>query len=204
MPPRTRLALVMAVVMAASFVLGGLTAWAQLHLPAAVASFANSCSGWALLTALLVAWARPSPWWGAALGVGSFVLLVQGYAVASHLRGHAYDPTFWSVVGVAAGPFVGAAAAAVVGHHPVRIALGAGALAGVLAADGIYGLTVIADTTSAVYWSLCLVGATVLLALTALRLRASTAVALLLGSAVAATAVLSAGYAVLDAMPYVA
>lgn len=193
-----------AAVVAASFVLGGLTAWAQLHLPDAFASFANSCSGWALLTAVLVAWACPPLGWGALLGVASFVLLVQGYAFASHLRGHAYDPTFWSVVGVLAGPFVGAAAAAVVGRHPVRIALGAGALAGVLLADGIYGLTVIADTTSTVYWSLCLVGATVLLSLTALRLRSATALGWLLGTAAAATVALTAAYAVLNKMPYVA
>jgi len=44
-----------AVVLVASFLLGGLTSYAQGFLPDAAAPFANSASGWTLLTALLVA-----------------------------------------------------------------------------------------------------------------------------------------------------
>lgn len=47
-------------VVGASLLLGGLTSWAQGALPDALASFANSPSGWTVPMALLVAAARPS------------------------------------------------------------------------------------------------------------------------------------------------
>lgn len=183
----------------ASLLLGGLTSWAQGVLPDALASFANSPSGWTALTALLVAAARPSLAGGAALGAVSFVALVLGYTLVSELRGLTYDPTLWGVVGVIAGPFVGAAAAAVVGPRPGPAALGAGALAGVLVADGIYGLTVVDATTSPVYWTLCLVIAAGVVAATAARLRTPLLAASTVASAAAATGVLSLGYLVLNA-----
>ena len=118
-----------------------------------------------------------------------------GYTAASELRGLTYNPALWSVVGVIAGPFVGAAASAVVGRHAVRTALGAGALAGVLVADGIYGLTVVRASTSHVYWTLCLVVGAVLVVSTAARLRTPAAAGGVIAAAVAATGVLSLGYA---------
>ena len=185
-----------------SIALGGLTAWAQGHLPATFAPFANSCSGWAVLTAVLVARAKPSLGWGAVLGVVSFVSLVYGYSLAREITGDHYHHTlFWSAVGVLAGPFVGAAAAAIVGRNPVRVAIGAGALAGVLLVDGIYGLTVIRHSTSQVYWTLCLLAAALLAGVTAFRLRAAVATTYLLSSAVVATGVLSLGYAALNRVP---
>ena len=183
----------------ASLLLGGLTSWAQGVLPDALGSFANSPSGWTALTALLVAAARPSLPWAAALGAASFVCLVLGYTAASELRGLTYDPLLWGAVGVLAGPFVGMAAAAVVDRRVARAALGTGALAGVLVADGIYGLTVVRSTTSPVYWTLCLVAAGVLVAVVVTRLRTPAATAGVVAAAAAATGVLSLGYAVLNA-----
>ncbi|MDP3892338.1 DUF6518 family protein [Nocardioides sp.] len=197
---RNRIFLSALAVAGASLLLGGLTSWAQGVLPDALASFANSPSGWTVLTALLVAAVRPSLAWGAAFGVVSFVSLVLGYTIVSELRGLAYNPMFWSVVGVMAGPVLGAAAAAVVGRHTVRAALGAGALAGVLVADGIYGLTVVGDSTSPVYWSLCLVAGAVLVGGTALRLRSPAAAAYVVASAGAATGFLTVGYSMLNAV----
>ncbi|WP_341360520.1 DUF6518 family protein [Georgenia sp. M64] len=187
-------------VVGVSLLAGALTSWAQGVLPEALAPFANSPSGWTVLTAVLVAVARPRLAWGAVLGVASFVGLVLGYTLASELRGLTYNPVLWSTVGVMAGPFVGAAAAAVVGRHPVRAALGAGALAGVLLTDGIYGLTVVSDSTSPVYWSLCLVAGAVLVAVTALRLGTPAATVRVVASAVAATALLTLGYTALNAV----
>lgn len=187
-------------VVGASLLLGGLTSWAQRALPDALASFANSPSGWTALTALLVAAARPSLVRGAALGVASFVALVLGYTVASELRGLTYDPVLWGVVGIIAGPFVGAAAAATVGHRAAHAALGAGALAGVLIADGIYGLTVVGSSTSPIYWTLCVVAGLALVAVMATRLRTPAAAATVVASAVAATGVLSLGYGVLNSV----
>lgn len=187
-------------VVGASLLLGALTSWAQGVLPHALASFSNSPSGWTVLTALLVAARRPSLALGAVLGVASFVALVLGYTVASELRGLTYDPVLWSVVGIIAGPFVGVAAAAVVGDRTVHSALGAGAVAGVLVADGVYGLTVVGSSTSPVYWTMCLVAGVVLVGGTAARLRTPAAAAGVLASAAAATGVLSLGYGVLNAM----
>ena len=187
-------------VVAGSLVLGAATSWAQGVLPDALESFANSPSGWTLLTVLMVGVVRPPVALGAVLGMLSFVSLVLGYTVASEVRGLSYDPLFWSVVGVVAGPFVGAAAAVLVGRHVIGTALGAGALAGALIADGIYGLTVVAGTTSPVYWVLCLVGGVALVGVVAVRLRTRVAVVTLLATAVVATAVLSAGFAVLNSI----
>ena len=185
-------------IVVASLVLGALTSWAQGWLPDQMSSFANSPSGWTILTAVLVAAARPTIAAGAVLGVASFVALVLGYTVASELRGLRYGPLLWSAVGVVAGPFAGAAAAAVVGERQVRAGLGAGALAGVLVADGVYGLITVAETTSPVYWTVCLVlGAALLLGM-AVRLRGGLPTAALVATTAAATAVLSAGYAVLN------
>nr|WP_121251134.1 DUF6518 family protein [Nocardioides ferulae] len=80
------------------------------------------------------------------------------------------------------------------------LALGAGALAGVLVADGIYGLTVVDSSTSPVYWTLCLAAGAVLVTATAVRLRTPAAAAVVVLSAVAATGVLSLGYAALNAI----
>ena len=186
------------VVVGASLLLGGLTSWAQGLLPDALASFANSPSGWTALSALLVAAVRPSLPWGAALGMASFVALVLGYTIASELRGLSYNPTFWGLVGVVAGPFVGAAAAAVRGRRTVYAALGAGALAGVLIADGIYGLTVVDATTSPVYWWVCVAAGAGLVVVMSLRLRTPAGAAGVIASTVAATGVLSLGYGVLN------
>jgi cytochrome c biogenesis protein ResB len=80
-----------------------------------------------------------------------------------------YDPTLWAGIGLIGGPFVGATAAAVVGVDKRSKAVGSGLLAGVLAADGGYGLTVVRDTTSPVYWTMVIVLAVVVLALVAIR-----------------------------------
>ena len=98
------------IVVVASFLLGGVTSYAQGFLPDAFASFANSASGWTLLTALLLFWSRLRTAPAALLGAVSFVLLVLGYTVASQVRGYVYDPLLFSAVGVVAGPFVGVAA----------------------------------------------------------------------------------------------
>lgn len=200
MSPAARSSLSTVAVVAASLLLGGLTSWAQGFLPDALASFANSPSGWTVLTVLLVAAVRPSLPMGAVLGVASFVSLVLGYTVASELRGLTYSPVLWGVVGLLAGPFVGAAAAALVGRRALLAGLGAGALAGVLVADGIYGLTVVDETTSPVYWTACLVLGAVLVVVTGVRLRERRAVVALALTTVAATAALTAGYAVLNSI----
>lgn len=192
-------ALLSGYVVLSSLALGGLTSYAQGWLPGALSSLANSVSGWTALTALVVGLARPRLLPGAALGVASFVCLVLGYTVVSHLRGLAYDPVFWSAVRIVGGPFVGAAAASLAGSERRTVAIGSGLLAGIFLADGIYGLTVVADTTSPVYWTLSiLAGAAVTMVVALTRLRGVRPIALLVSSALAVTALGSVAFAVLN------
>ena len=94
-----------------SLLLGIPTFYAQGSLPEAWRSFANSASGWTLLTALLVFGARASTRLAAVLGGLSFLLLVLGYTVAAEPEGLFYSPLLFGVVGMVVGPFVGMAAA---------------------------------------------------------------------------------------------
>ncbi len=184
-------------VAAASLLLGGLTSWAQGFLPEAFSSFANSVSGWTVLTAALVYWSRLRGPGAAAVGVLSFVLLVLGYTVASDLRGLSYDPMMWSAIGVVAGPFVGLAAAWL-REEGVRLALGVAALTGIGVGDAVHGLTVVGDTTSPVYWTLVgAAGLALLVGMLARRLRGAVPVAVALAGTAAATGVLLLGYRVI-------
>lgn len=159
------------VVLVASVALGAATSVAQGILPDEVASFANSASGWTLLTALLLWWARPRWRWAALLGALSFVLLVLGYTWMSQWRGLHYDPLRWSVVGVVTGPVIGVAAVWIRGRG-IRAALATAVLAGVGVGEGIYGLAAVRETTSPVYWGLALATGGVLVAvMVAQRLR---------------------------------
>lgn len=177
------------VVVALSLLLGGLTSYAQGFLPSAVASFANSASGWTLITVVLVFWSRVRPGGAALLGASSFVLLVLGYTVAAGMRGYTYHPTTFLVVAVVAGPVVGVASSWL-RAAPVRAAIGTAVLAGIGIGETVYGLTVIGSTTAATYWvAIGTVASALLVGMVAVRVRdtlpATLAVA---GTAVAATA----------------
>ncbi len=176
-----------------SVVLGAVTSWAQGFLPDAWAPLANSPSGWAALTALVVMASRPTLRWGAVLGVVGFVCLVLGYTLGSELRGLTYNPMLWGAIGLVTGPVIGAAAAGTASTRSVPVALGSGVLAGVLVADGIYGLTVVADTTSPVYWTTVLVAGLVAVLATPLRLRSVPPTAIMVVTFLATTAALTAG-----------
>jgi hypothetical protein len=151
--------------------LGGATSLGQTFLPADAASLANSVTGWTLPTAALVFVTARSFSEAAVTGAVSFVALTVGYAVVSTLRGFPFDPTAWAVVGVLAGPVIGAATFAL-RRSPMHAAVGGGLLAGVLIGEGVYGLTAIAATTSPVFWWAAItVGVALLVAVAALRLR---------------------------------
>jgi hypothetical protein len=103
------------------------------------------------------------------LGATSFVLLTLGYAAAAPLRDLFYDPTLFALVGVAVGPFIGIATAWLRAVHPWQAALGMALLAGIGVGEAVYGLTVVADTTSPVYW--VLIGAAALTLLVGMLVR---------------------------------
>jgi hypothetical protein len=181
--------LVICAVSAASMLLGILTLHAQGALPDAWRSFANSASGWTLLTALLVFGARASTRLAAALGGLSFLLLVLGYTLAAELEGLFYSPMFFGVVGMIVGPFVGVAAAWL-RLRGVRAALATALLSGVFLGEAAYGLTVVADTTSPVYWLVIgAVGGMLLAGMVCLRVRGFLPIAVaVLGTAAVAVA----------------
>lgn len=161
-----------AVVAVVSLLCGALTFVAQGFMPDAVSSFANSASGWTLVTVLLLAWAQVRTAPAALMGAASFVLLTLGYAAAAHLRDLAYDPTLFIVVGVVVGPLVGIATSWLRVVSSWRAATGTALLAGIGVGEAAYGLTVVADTTSPVYWALIgLVGLGLLVAMLIRRIR---------------------------------
>ena len=152
-----------------SFVLGAATFFAQGLLPDAVRSFANSASGWTLVTVLLLTWVQVRSAVAALLGATSFVLLTLGYSAAAQLRDLSYDPTLFMVVGVVVGPFVGIAASWLRAVPSWQAAGGTALLAGIGVGEAAYGLTAVADTTSPVYW--VLIGAVALALLVAMLTR---------------------------------
>ena len=158
-----------AVVAVSSFLLGAATFYAQGFLPGALTSFANSASGWTLVTVLLLTCIRVRAAVAALLGATSFVLLTLGYSAAAQLRDLFYDPTLFGLVGVVVGPFVGVAASWLWATPSWRPALGTALLAGIGVGEAVFGLTVVADTTSAVYW--VLIGAAALALLVAMLIR---------------------------------
>jgi hypothetical protein len=137
--------------------LGGLTSFGQQYLPAWLNSLSNSAGGWTMLCFLVVWWGRARPLLAAALGVVIFQLLVESYSVVTEWRGYDDGDPFtsvWTVVGLVAGPLLGAAAALARYAPPVWRALAVTPLSAVLLGEGVWALNTIADTTSPVYWSL--------------------------------------------------
>ncbi len=144
----------LSLVLVLGLALGVLTSLGQAHLPDEVRSFANSTGSWTLVAFLLV-WPSRSPLQAAVGGVLALWALLAGYVLASELRGFPASSSlvaFWGAAGLLAGPFVGLGAWWAGTGPAVHAGLGAGALAGVLAAEGVYGLTAIGDTTAPEYW----------------------------------------------------
>lgn len=139
--------------LALALLLGAGTSYAQGFLPDAVSSFANSASGWTILTSLIVWAMRSRTGLSALLGAISFVGLVLGYTLASELRGLSYNPVLFGVVGVVVGPFVGVATSWL-RRREWKAAAGAGFLSGIAVGEAFYGMTAVSETTSPVYWIL--------------------------------------------------
>lgn len=173
-----------------SFLSGMLTFFAQGLLPHAVNSFANSASGWTLVTVLVLAWARVRTAFAAVLGAASFVLLTLGYSASAHVQGLLYDPTLFAVVGVLVGPVVGMATSWLRAESAWQAAAGTALLSGIGLGEGAYGLTVVADTTSPVYWTL--VGVTALGLLVAMLIRRLHGTLVVLLTVVGASAIAGA------------
>ncbi|MFY0406886.1 DUF6518 family protein [Solicola sp. PLA-1-18] len=171
-------------------VAGMLTSYGQGHLPDQLHALANSSTSWTVVAYVGALLARR--WWTAvAFAYLTFVLLLVGYEIASTLRvSIGMGPNtwaFWLGAGLVVAFPVGYAAWAVRARPAVGRLLSVALLAGLAVGEGVYGLTVVAATTSPVYWTISVVGGVLGLAWFAWRTRSarSIATAVLLTAAVA-------------------
>jgi hypothetical protein len=133
---------------------GVLTSFGQTSLPFELSPLANSAGSWSLATFLL-ALVEVVPRRAAILGGIALATMLAGYAVATQLRGFAVGTpllVFWGFASIAVGPALGVGSAWFRGRDEVRIAAASALIAGILVGEGMYGLTVVADTTPALYW----------------------------------------------------
>lgn len=176
------------------------TFYAQGFLPDAFGSFANSASGWTLLTALPVFASRARPKVAAVLGALSFVLLVLGYSLAASLNGLFYSPLLFGMIGVVVGPFVGLATAWL-RRTGIRAALGTALLAGIFLGEAVYGLTVIAATTRPEYWlAIGVVGLALLVGMLLRRLRGWLPITIAVAGAAAVALAFNLAYTALASL----
>jgi len=181
-PPRwTRALGAFGIALMGGLFLGGLTSYGQTVLPDALRPFANSSGGWTMLAFLLVWLSGARPALAAVLGIVAFEALVEGYGIVSLSRGYFYADPFsgiFSLIGLLCGPVLGFASS-LARHGTARWAtLGVTPLVAVLWGEGVFGLTMIADTTGVTYWILELVLGTVFLGLAVIRRRPSARVLL--------------------------
>ncbi len=163
---------------AAGLALGVLTAYAQAWLPEDLGSLANSSGTWALI-AFALALAAAGPRIAALFGCVALLALLAGYVLGASVRGFASGTSlvvFWGGAALVVGPVLG------IGAHWVRTGRGAaaatgiGAMSGVLAGEGLYGLGYIADTTyPPFWWGETILAAGLLTAAVAFRLEGSRA-----------------------------
>ena len=160
---------------------GVLTAYAQAWLPEQLGSLANSTGTWALLAFLLARLATSQPV-AATLGSLSLLALLAGYIFGADVRGYPSSfglIVFWTVAALLAGPLLGLASFWVKSRRGPLAALGAGGMSGVLVGEGVYGITVVADSTYQPYWwGEIAVGLVLLLILSARRLADARDIAL--------------------------
>ncbi len=182
-----------------SLLLGGLTSVAQGVLPDSIRPFANSPSGWALLTVVMIAIRRPPLLPALFLGAFSFMGLVMGYTIVSELRGLTYHPLLWAAVALIAGPAIGWSTSATFDARLPFAVTGSSLIAGVAITDAIYGLTAVADTTSPAYWVIAGTAGVVFLGCAGLRRPVRWwVVALRVGLTIGWVSLGSAGYAALN------
>ena len=173
------------IVLVTAAVTGGLTSLGQQYLPDELRSLANASGTWfaVVMGALVVARPRPVP--AIILGVLGLIVMNEVYGVVSRWRGFAYGgglSSIWNLIALLVGPVAGIAATWLRSPRPALVALGASAPAAVLIGEGLYGLTVVSDTTSPAFWTIELaagVGVVVVTAVT--RLRTISAIGMLVG-----------------------
>lgn len=171
------------IVLVTAAVTGGLTSVGQQYLPHELRSLANASGTWfaVVMGALVVA--RPRPVLAIILGVLGLIVMNEAYGVVSRWRGFYYGgslSSMWNQIALLVGPVAGIAATWLRSPRPILVAVGASAPAAVLIGEGLFGLTVVSDTTSPVFWTIELAaGIGVVVVTAATRLRTISAIGVL-------------------------
>ena len=110
----------------------------------------------------------------------------EAYGVVSRWRGFYYGggvSSIWNQVALVVGPAAGIAATWLRSPKPLLVALGASAPAAVLIGEGLFGLTVVIDTTSPVFWTIEFAAGIAIVVVTAVRrLRTVPSITVLVGA----------------------
>jgi len=173
---------VLLVVVGAGLAIGIATSVGQGSLPEGLTPLSNSSGSWCLCAFALALFER-DPRRAALVGFASLVAMLAGYALATEFRGYPVGTSMfvrWGVAAVIAGPALGVGAAWLRGPNPLRAAAGVAPIAGILLGEGLYGLTVVAATTSVGYWIGEVAVGLTLVVLAAIRLRNGPGIALML------------------------
>ena len=173
---------VLLVALGVGLAIGIATSVGQGLLPEALAPLSNSSGSWCLC-AFALALLERDPRRAALVGFASLVAMLAGYALATDLRGYPVGTSMfvrWGAAAVIAGPALGVGAAWLRGPDPLRAAAGVAPIAGILLGEGLYGLTVVAATTSVGYWLAELALGLAVLVLAAIRIRTWRGIALML------------------------
>lgn len=180
------------IVLVTAAVTGGLTSFGQQYLPDELRSLANGAGPWFAVLVGAIVVARPRPVLAIILGVLGLIVMNEAYGVVSRWRGFYYGgslSSMWNQIALLVGPVAGIAATWLRSPRPSLVALGASAPAAVLIGEGLFGLTVVSDTTSPVFWTIELaagIGVVVVTAVT--RLRTISAIGVLVGATAVGTA----------------
>jgi hypothetical protein len=182
---------VLLVAVGAGLAIGIATSVGQGSLPEGLLPLSNSSGPWCLGAFALALFER-DPRRAALVGFASLVAMLAGYALATEFRGYPVGTSMfvrWGVAAVIAGPALGVGGAWARGPNPLRAAAGVAPIAGILLGEGLYGLTVVAATTSVGYWIGELALGLAVVALAAIRLRSGPGITLMLALSAIASVV---------------
>jgi hypothetical protein len=131
--------------------------------------------------------------------------MIAGYALATELLGYPAGAVSlfvrWGAAAVVAGPALGVGGAWLRGPYRFRRAFGIAPIAGILLGEGLYGLTVVAATTSVGYWIGQVAVGGAVLALAAVRLRNGPLIAVMLATSAVASVIFYAVYTLVLGVP---
>jgi hypothetical protein len=150
-----------AIAVGGGLVVGALTSIGQGALPDEVRSLANGSAPWsAAAFVLAVVAGRRETFRSSVLAAAALLAMLAGYSLMATLRGFPVGPSmtlFWVAAAVVAGPVLGVGAAWSQGTDRPKAAAGVAILASILVGEAVYGLSVIAGSTSPAYWTAQLV-----------------------------------------------